>query len=442
MAERVFRPAQAFVKTEASGAFLLFAAAFIAILWANSPWDASYFDLWNRQLSIDTSLFKVEKTLGKLVNDGLMTVFFFVVGLEIKREFVHGELSSRRRATLPLAAAAGGMVVPALIFAVINAGGSGSHGWGIPMATDIAFALGVLMLLGNRIPFGVKVFLLAFAIVDDLGAILVIALFYTESISLEALAWAGAMLVVLLAAKRANVRSTDVYLVLGILFWLAVLKSGIHATIAGVILAMLTPSSARFDAQDFDESAAELMARIRTAQTEGDTDTQRALVGQLEGLSRGSTSPLDRIEHFLHPWVSYLVVPVFALANAGLAIDSDLARDASTSPVSIGIAAGLILGKFSGVFFASWVAVRTGLATLPQSATWKHIAGAGMLGGIGFTVSLFITGLAYVDGSLRDEAKAGVLVASIISALMGYAWLRLCCSPASSPEVAESSTAT
>ncbi len=425
LAERVLRPAQAFVHTEASGGIFLLAAAVVALIWANSPWDHYYFDLWERHLSLDTSLFVIDESLGHLVSDGLMTIFFFVVGLEIKREFVRGELASPRRAALPIVAAFGGMLVPALVYLAFNAGGDGSHGWGIPMATDIAFALGVLALLGPRVPFGLKIFLLALAIVDDLGAILVIAVFYTDQLSLEALAWAGVVLAGVLAAQKRGIYSIDFYVVLGIFFWMAVLKSGIHATLAGVILALVSPANPRWDSSNFPAESAQLGEQLRAARAAQDRDAEHAIFNHLESISRGYESPLDRLERVLHPWVSYLVVPIFALANAGLAIDGDFVRAAVESPVAIGTATGLVGGKVIGIFVATWLIVRFGFAALPEGVTWAHILGAAMLGGIGFTVSLFITGLAFDDPSMANEARAGVLAASAVAGLGGYLWLRV-----------------
>ncbi|MBE7520543.1 MAG: Na+/H+ antiporter NhaA [Thermoflexaceae bacterium] len=424
-AERLVRPAQAFVGIEASGGLVLLAATAIAIAWANSPWDGDYHDLWHARLALDFNLFRIDETLGHLVNDGLMAIFFFVVGLEIKRELVEGELASPRRAALPVAAALGGMIVPALIYLAWNAGSDGQHGWGIPMATDIAFALGALALLGSRVPFGLKVFLLALAIADDLGAIAVIAIFYTNDLSPEALAWAGAALALILAVRRAGVRSTDVYVVLGALLWVAVLKSGIHATIAGVVLAALTPARPDSERAAFDDRAHDLLDRFRAARAAGDHESEQLLLKELEWLARGAESPLDRLERVLHPWVSYLVVPVFALANAGLVIDRDALRAAAESPVTMGIIMGLVLGKVTGITAFAWIAVRLGWAALPAGVNWRGMVGAGLLGGIGFTVSLFITGLAFDNATLVAEAKMGILAASVIAGALGMAALAL-----------------
>ena len=421
--ERFIQPIGEFANTEASGGIFLLVATALALAWANSPWDHYYFDLIHAHLAVDLGIFSIDNSLGHLVNDGLMTVFFFVVGLEIKRELLHGELASRRKAALPVAAAIGGMVVPALIYVAWNAGSDGARGWGIPMATDIAFAMGVLALLGRRAPFSLKVFLLALAIVDDLGAILVIAIFYTDSISLEALFWAGFMLVVILAAARGGVHSTDVYVVLGVLFWAAVYKSGIHATLAGVVLAMLTPARPRFTQRDFEGSALDLLVSYRHARDRGETEQAQQVLEEFEALSRGTESPLDRLEHTLHPWVSYLIVPVFALVNAGVVISGGLISDSVSSPISLGIASGLVIGKPLGIFVACFIAVRLGIADLPTNTNYGHIIGLGLIAGIGFTVSLFITGLAFDSALYIDEAKLGILAASAAAGVIGFVYL-------------------
>jgi NhaA family Na+:H+ antiporter len=422
---RFVQPIVRFANTEAAGGIVLLVGAALAIAWANSPWDERYFDLWHARLSLDANLFRIDETLGHAVNDGLMTVFFFVVGLEIKRELVHGELSDRRKAALPAAAALGGMLVPALIFAAFNAGGEGAGGWGIPMATDIAFSMGVLALLGRRAPFALKVFLLALAIVDDLGAILVIALFYTDTVSFEALAWAGLIGFGIFASARAGVRSVDVYVALGIVFWIAVYKSGVHATLAGVVLAMLTPSRPRLGAAEFEPMAEDLLATHRDALARGEQDVSQQALHDLEALSRDTESPLDRLEHTLHPWVSFLVVPVFALANAGVPLSSALIEDSASSAISLGVAAGLVVGKPVGILLACLLSVRLGLAELPANTGYRHIIGAGLLAGIGFTVSLFITGLAFDSPVLADEARLAILAASVVAGALGFAYLWL-----------------
>jgi Na+:H+ antiporter, NhaA family len=395
---RMVRAAQAFIQIEASSGIVLLFAALVALAWGNSPWDNAYFDLWQTHIAIDTAILDIDLSLQHWVNDGLMTVFFFLVGLEIKRELVHGELSSPRRALLPAAAALGGMIAPAAIYTLFNLGGEGARGWGIPMATDIAFALGVLSLLSGRIPFSVKVFLLALAIADDIGAILVIAVFYSSGLDTAALAVAAAILAGVVIMNRAGVRPVYVYLVAGVCLWLAVFESGIHATLTGVALGLLTPATPHDPPDD---------------------------VSQIDALSPGIEAPLDRLERRLHPWVSYAIVPLFALANAGVLISGDVARDAISSPVTQGVVVGLLIGKPAGIVAFTWLACRLGVCELPWGASWTHVAGVGLLGGIGFTVSLLITSLAFEDAALVDAAKLGVLGASVIAGLLGFVFLGL-----------------
>ncbi len=423
VAERFIRPAQEFVSTEALGGIALLAATVAALIWANSPWDASYFDLWEKHVDLTTPYVSLHLSLHDVVNDGLMTIFFFVVGLEIKREVLLGELASARKAALPVAAALGGMIVPALIYTAWNAGGEGAHGWGIPMATDIAFAVGLLALLGRGVPFSLKVFLLALAIVDDLGAIVVIAVFYTDTISLQAIAWTVALVGAVIVANRAGIRSVDFFVLLGAMLWLAVFKSGIHATVAGVMLAALTPARALFGGDEFEEHSHDLLVRYRANIAADDAEGASAALRELERLARDSEPPLDRLERLLHPWTSFLIVPIFALANAGIAIDGGLVRDSANSAITAGIIMGLVLGKPAGILLFSWLAVRAGLASLPENVSFAHILGAGLLGGIGFTVSLFITGLAFTSGEFVDEAKIGILTGSVIAGLVGVLYL-------------------
>lgn len=423
VAERIRRPVQAFMAVEASGGIVLLAGALIALIWANSPWDQEYFDLWNTKLAIDLNIITIKESLGHAVNDGLMAIFFFVVGMEIKRELVHGELATPRQAALPVAAAIGGMVVPAAIYAAWNFGGDGAKGWGIPMATDIAFAIGVLSVLGRRAPFSLKVFLLALAVADDLGAITVIALFYTEQIALGPSLWAIALLVAIVALNRGGVRAVEVYVALGICFWVAVLKSGIHATVAGVVLAMLTPSKPYYAIGEFEEEIPGLLDRYREAMAAGDHDAAQQLLAQIEMLTQGTESPLDRLEHRLAPWSSYVIVPIFALANAGVALSADMISGALSSPVTIGVVMGLVVGKPIGVLAAAWLAVRLGLAEFPRGVSASHMVGIGLLAGIGFTVSLFVNGLAFDDPALLDEGKVGILAASTFAGVVGFTYL-------------------
>jgi NhaA family Na+:H+ antiporter len=421
IARQVLLPAQAFIHTQALGGIVLMAAAVAAIVWANSPWDDSYVDLWETTITVDVNIFSIDEGLRHWINDGLMVVFFFVVALEIKRELVLGELSEPRRAALPVTAALGGMIVPAAIYFAFNATGDGQRGWGIPMATDMAFALGVLALLGRRIPVELRIFLLAIAIVDDIAAILVIAVFYTDALSLQALGIAVLLLGVIVAMSRIGVLSMTPYF----LIWVAVLKSGVHATIAGVVLGLLAPASPQFTKQTFAESSQRLSERIRAAEEQGDEETAEAVLGQMEELVLGTEAPLERLERLLQPWTSYVVVPLFALANAGIVLSGDAIRDAVSSPVTQGVMLGLVVGKPVGIVSFSWLAVRFGICSLPKGTTWAQMAGLGLVAGIGFTVSVFITGLAFTDADLVSDAKIGILSASVLAGLAGYAWLRL-----------------
>ena len=424
---RVARPLQEFLSTEAAGGILLLAATVAALFWVNAPFGDTYGDFWSTHIAVDLDVLTLNEPLRVWVNEALMAVFFFVVGLEIKRELLRGELAGRRRAALPVAAALGGMIVPAAIFLAFNGGREGSHGWGIPMATDIAFAVGVLSLLGRRVPLSLKVFLLALAIVDDLGAIAVIALFYSDGIDLAWLAGAGGMFVLTVVLARANVRHMPVYVAAGVLAWLAMHESGVHPTIAGVVLGLLTPATPYYNEDQLEDTAAGYAGefqRGRAAATRDGDERALAALRALEDLSRDSRAPLDRLEHALHPWTSYAVIPIFALANAGVALDADSISSAAQSPVTGGVALGLMLGKPAGVLLFSWLAVRLGLATLPASARWPQVAGIAVVAGIGFTVSLFIGGLAFDDPALVDDAKIGILAGSAIMGAAGFLTLR------------------
>jgi NhaA family Na+:H+ antiporter len=378
---------QRFVSTEAAGGLVLLACTAIALAWANSPWAGAYHRPWEIGLTLGTPGFGLTLSLRHWVNDGLMTLFFFLVGLEIKRELLGGELADRRSAALPIAAALGGMIVPAAIYATVNAGGPGAAGWGVPMATDIAFALGILALLGDRVPTGLRIFLAALAIADDLGAVLVIAVFYTRTLHWAAVGGAAAVLSLLIVLNRRGVSRPLAYTLAGVVLWVLVLGSGIHATVAGVLLALTIP------------------ARRDSAEKE----TVRE-------------SPLARFENALQAPVAFVVLPLFALANAGIPLGGIGAM--ARSPVAIGAALGLLLGKPLGITLASYAAVRSGVAQLPTGVAWRHVHGAAWLGGIGFTMSLFIAGLAFTEPAMLDTAKLGVLGASICAGLIGYMLLR------------------
>jgi NhaA family Na+:H+ antiporter len=380
------RPIRDFIQAEASGGILLLAATLAALIWANAA-AAGYHELWHRPLGLVFGERRAVMTLGHWINDGLMAVFFFWVGLEIKREMLTGELASWKRAALPIMGALGGMVVPAALYAALNAGGEGSRGWGIPMATDIAFAVGILMVLGSRVPTGLKVFLTALAVVDDLGAVIVIAMFYTAALSLDDLAAGCLLLGVLALLGRYGIRAWWFYLAAGVIVWVLFLRSGVHATVAGVLTAWTVPH------------------RVR------------------------GPSPLERWEHALAPWVTYAIMPVFALANAGVTLHPSGLAGQLLSPVPLGILLGLVVGKQAGILGFSWLAVRMGWADLPTGARWRIVHGVAVLGGIGFTMSLFITHLAFPEAragepplgqpGLLDRAKLGTLLGSLISAVLG-----------------------
>jgi Na+:H+ antiporter, NhaA family len=430
--ERIVRPFQDFARKQSSGGILLIIATVVALVWANSPWAESYSNLWHTKLTVGVGGFSISKDLTHWINDGLMAVFFLVVGLEIKREILVGELSSIRGATLPVVAAVGGAVVPATIFLTINAGTEGSAGWGIPMATDIAFALGVLALLGEKAPVGLKVFLTALAIVDDIIAVLVIAFFYGSEISWGALAVGVVFLAALVVANLLGVGKTLVYAVLGIGLWLCFLLSGVHATIAGVLLALTVPASSFINPTAFLERGRYILDRFEKAGEKGENvltnEERQAALHALNHAAYKLEPPLHELEHALHPWVAFAIMPIFAVANAGLPLSRGIS-EALTSPVAFGIVVGLVVGKQLGITLFAWLAVRSGISELPGDINWRHVYGAGWLAGIGFTMSLFITDLAFLDGSLVDAAKLGILVASLIAGVVGWTILRGASSP-------------
>ena len=415
-----------FLETEASGGILLLAAALVALVWANSPWSASYTSLWHTDITVNFGRYVLEGDLHHWVNDALMVVFFFVVGLEIKEELVHGKLRDPRTAAMPAFAALGGMVVPALVYVLVTAGGEGSHGWGIPMATDIAFAVGVVALLGSRVPASLKLFLLTLAIVDDIGAIIVIGVFYSSGLEPQFLGVAAAVVIVIYLLNRAGVIGLAPYVVLGAALWLAMYASGVHATIAGVILGLLTPTRSYLPAAVARDWAADL----RDEPSVQDLEAMRRM-------ARHAVSPAERIAHILHPWSSFLIVPIFALANAGVAIEADAFDAPGAVAVSGGVVLGLVLGKILGIAGAAWLAARIGVARLPEGANWMMMFGIASVAGIGFTVSLFVAELAFEPGPLQDAAKLGVLAASAVAAAIGgIALSRACRSESTAPEAA------
>jgi NhaA family Na+:H+ antiporter len=425
--EIILKPIQRFLKVQASGGILLFVATVIALFWANSLYMESYHSLLKNIVSVGFDQFKIEKPLIIWINDGLMAIFFFLVGLEIKRELLIGELSTFKQAALPIIAAIGGMIVPAFIYLYFNEGTVSQNGWGIPMATDIAFSLGVVSLLGNRVPFTLKVFLTAFAIIDDIGAVIIIAFFYTSSISVTALIVGGAFFLVLILSNILHVRSPFVYILFGIGMWIAFLKSGVHPTIAGVLIAFTIPAKARINSTDFLKRSKETLDQLEKSQVHGEkvrtTGELNSAIFDLEDSSEKVLAPAHRIEHNLHPLVAYFIMPVFAFANAGITVEGDFINSL-INPVTIGILAGLFFGKQIGIFIFSWVACKIRLASLPENISWKQMYGIGLIGGIGFTMSLFIAALAFGESDLIINAKIGILLASLFSGIAGYLMLR------------------
>jgi NhaA family Na+:H+ antiporter len=411
-----------FVHSEVMGSILLLACTVLALVWANSPWAESYFDLLHTYIGVSWGDASFKLSLHHWINDGLMVVFFFVVGLEIKRELVVGELSSVEKAGLPVAAALGGMVVPAVFFVVLNAGGEGARGWGIPMATDIAFALGILAVFGSRAPLGLKVFLTALAIADDLGAVAVIALFYTESISVLSIVVAVGLLGALFVAIQMRWRRGIIYmLIIGV--WLAVFSSGVHATVAGILVAMVIPVRPRVDPHRFMDDTEARLEHMR--QEERDALcllSNREQLNIVESIHSRAEEALPTglvLERYLHPIQVWLILPLFALANAGVAVGGEL-MTVLRNPLALGIVVGLVVGKPAGIGLLSWLAVKSGRGALPEGVTWAQVFGAGCLAGVGFTMSLFITDLAFDNEALITTAKIGILAASLMSGVFGF----------------------
>lgn len=424
---RFARPLLRFTQLEAASGIVLLAAAIVAVLWANlGIFGDSYTRFWETQLDFSLGGFHVEEDLKHIVNDGLMTIFFFVVGLEIKRELRIGDLRDPKAAALPAIAALGGMIAPALLYLAFNAGTDAARGWGIPMATDIAFAVGVVALLGSRVPSTAKLFLLALAIADDIGAIVVIAVFYTDDLSLPWLAIALALLMIIYGAKRNNVRNFGFYWVVGIAVWFAVFESGVHATLAGVALGLMTPAGAYYAGREYDRKAREtldLFAADDSTTPAREQVEHEAL--QLATVAKESVSPLTRLEESIHPWSSFVVIPIFALANAGVVFADIGLADAITSSVSLGVSLGLVAGKIIGITLFTWIALRIGVGVFPRGTGWADIVGLSALAGIGFTVSLFITELAFDNPILADQAKIGIFLGSFVAGVIGYGLLRI-----------------
>ena len=425
---RFVRPALRLTHRSAASGIVLIAATVAAMLWANLPvFGSSYFDFWhNVYLDLSFGPIHLHENLKHLVNDGLMTIFFFVVGLEIKRELVLGELRDPRKAALPVVSALGGMALPALIYVAFNGGDPVAlQGWGVPMATDIAFSLGILALVGSRAPVGVRLFLLAVAIADDIGAIAVIALFYTSDLDFQYLGLGCGALLLISVGSRVHIRSYLFYVPMGLIAWYGFLESGVHATIAGVILGFITPSRPLYDAQEFDHAVRRIIDIFpRGVPAPRFRERVEHEAGLLSEVARESIAPLSRVQNLLHEWSAFVIVPVFALANAGVEFAGIDLLEAFTSRVALGVAFGLVVGKMVGVTGFGWLVVRLGWARLPDGVTWRHMMGTGILTGVGFTVALFIAELAFHDHMYNDLAKIGIFVGSMVAAVLGYLVLR------------------
>jgi len=415
--DRLTAPIERFLHVEAAGGVVLLVATIAALVLANSPFSSAFLGFWKTKIGFSIGSFSAVHSLKHWINDGLMTIFFFTIGLEVKREIVMGELREARKAALPIAAALGGMVVPAGIYLALQAGEVGARGWGIPMATDIAFVVGCMAVLGSRIPHGLRVALLSLAIVDDIGAILVIAVGYTESIGVTALALGIGGFVLVWILQRLGVRSVPVYAVVGTLIWFCFHESGVHATIAGVVLGLMTPTQSLLGRSIFADTAFRV-EQLFSGEGWDRVRDRRVMMDELQDVARETVPPLERLESRLHPWVSFVIMPLFALANAGIPLDSASPTDA----VAVAVIAGLVIGKPIGITLFSFIAVALRIGRLPEGVTWMAMLGGGVLAGIGFTMAMFIAGLA-LEEPLLSAAKMGVLVASAIAAVVGCALL-------------------
>ena len=425
---RLVRPLQEFMHTEAASGIAIISAVVFALIAANTPLSDLYGEFVHYRIAVDVGFFHLDTDLKHWVNDSLMVIFFFVVGMEIKREVVAGELSGGRKVWAPIAAAAGGMIVPVFIFLVLVEGATAREGWAIPMATDIAIAVGVLTLVGSRVPPGLKVLLLALAIVDDIGAIAVIAVFYTDNIDLAALGITVALLALVLLMNFNGIKLVPLYIAVGLAAWMAAHESGVHPTILGVALGLMTPLQPWYRSTALPDLAEALLSRIRARESapDDDDDAHHERVGALltlSELSEQAVSPLDRIEHRLLPWSAFLIVPLFAFVNAGVDLRGGVFEEAASSTLALGVGLGLLLGKPIGATLATWIAVRLG-AELPAGVTWPGVAGVGLIAGIGFTVALFVTELSFDDAALLAQAKVGIFIASVVAGLVGLAIMR------------------
>ena len=423
----IVQPTMRFMRIEAAGGIVIVLAALIALIWANVD-HGSYEDFWLAEITLDLHILTLTEPLEGWVNDLLMVVFFFVIGMEIKREAMHGQLRDPRQAALPIAAAAGGMIVPALFFTAFNAGGEGGAGWGIPVATDIAFALGVLALVGNRVPIQLKVFLLTLAVADDIGGILIIAFFYTDELALEWLAGAAGAVAFIFLMQRLGIRPQLAYLVAGGFLWLSFFESGVEATLAGVILGLMTPADPLYEGEGVAARMRRFLMRFEEAHESEDEQVREAESAEsirgMEHVSWEAMSPLEHLEEQVAPFSAFVIVPIFAMANAGIELGGGAIDEALSSNIAWGVAAGLVAGKFVGVLSACYIAIRTGVAVMPPPVRWIHIAGVSLLAGIGFTVAIFIATLSYDESALIEEAKIGIFAASVVAAIGGFVLLR------------------
>ena len=433
--DKILTPFEEFIHRQTTSGLLLMGMAVLALVLANGPLVSAYEHIIHTLISLNIGSWTLEMSLHHWINDGLMALFFFVVGLELKREMLVGELANPRNAVMPIAAAVGGMVVPALIYFAINPSGDAALGWGIPMATDIAFAIGALALLASRVPKALITFLVALAIVDDLGAVMVIAVFYTDSIALLPLAAAGVLFALLMIFNLSGIRKTLPYFIVAVLLWYALLQSGVHATLAGILGALSVPATPRYNPERFSEHVRELMRRFEASHQPGKSimtnDALRAVVQTLENGVHSVEAPLQRLEHIWHMPVAYLVIPIFALANAGIALNFDSLGETLAHPVMLGVSLGLVLGKFIGITGASWLVLKLGVAELPKDTRFTQIAGVSLLAGIGFTMSIFVAQLGFSrNEDLLLMAKTGILAASVLAGVAGFIWLYLVSKPA------------
>ena len=431
---RIITPFEEFVRRQTTSGMLLVGTAILALILANSTLGAAYEHLLHTPIGVQIGDWRLDMSLHHWINDGLMALFFFVVGLELKREILVGELANPRAAALPIIAAIGGMVVPALIYHGFNPAGPAAHGWGIPMATDIAFAVGIMVLLAGRVPKGLITFLVALAIVDDLGAVLVIALFYTDTLVLEALAGAALMVAVLITFNLAGIRRLMPYFLVAVVLWYLLLLSGVHATIAGVIGAFTIPARPKYNPERFSKHIKELITQFDASHTPGisimTNERLRAVVQTMENGVHRVETPLQRLEHIWHLPVAFIVIPVFALFNAGVSLQFDHLTEAFKHPVTLGVIFGLVVGKVIGIAGASWLAIKFGAAQLPAGARFSQLTAVSLLGGIGFTMSIFIAQLGFEPHpEMLVMAKVGILSGSLVAGIGGFLWLHLLSRP-------------